>query len=198
MSGTDFATFATAAALAVCAALAAILGSSPNVLIVAAAGITVILAVLAIRGRSALLADQASRNAIAEDTARSMARVWLWGTFSLLFTYLFIQQPWREWWHFTLGFAIAGAACVFFASLHQRDGATGREDETMLKLGRTLAIVQLVGTLATMVGLVVDPNKTFLDTKDPAWAANIIFFAGAAALAAISGYAVVTDRTSKA
>jgi hypothetical protein len=77
-----------------------------------------------------------------------------------------------------------------------RDVETGREDETMLKLARYLTIGQLVGMLITMIGLVID-DKMPRDPQEPDWAANNIFFFGAAALALISANALRSPKPKK-
>jgi hypothetical protein len=197
MAGITISWGLTALALALSTALAAAFGATPNVLIATCAVIAAAFAVFAIRSRGAHAASGASRSRIAAASARAMALVWIWGAIAIVITYQLIP-PWREWWHFALAFAIAGTACLFFSNVHERDAAARRDDETMLKLGRGLAMAQLLGTLAAMVGLILDPNKTFQDTTDPAWAANILFFAGAAALAAISAHAILTDRLPEA
>jgi hypothetical protein len=46
----------------------------------------------------------------------------------------------------------------------------------------------------TVAGLFIDPDKTFVDTKKPEWAANNIFLFGALALATISANALLTDK----
>ena len=197
MTGPNITRSISTLALAICAALAAAYGGTPSVLVAVCAIAAALLAIVAIRARATLENGGASRSRVAASSAASMAQVWVWGALAIVITYQLIP-PWREWWHFGLAFAIAGAACLFFARIHDRDAAANRDDETMLKLGHGLAVAQLLGTLATMVGLILDPNKTFQDMADPAWAANIYFFSGAAALAAISTHAVLTNRPSKA
>ena len=171
--------------------------SPPQILMTVAGMAALILTVLAIRHRHAAGSASKTQSAPAASSARSMSYVWLWGALVLASIYAFILPPWREWWHFALAFALGGGLCLFFSTVHARDAESGRDDETMLKLGRYLAMGQLAGTVLTMAGLLIDPNKTFVDTNDPSWAANIIFFAGAAALATISAHALMSETNSK-
>jgi hypothetical protein len=147
-------------------------------------------AAMAIRERDARLARGENRSAVEASTAGYMGLLWIWGSLGLFVTYLFFLS-WREWWQFVIAFAVAGALCLGFARLLQRDADLGREDETMLKLGRYLGIAQLVGMIVTVLGLAIDPDKEFLALKRPDWAANNIFLAGALSLAAITAHALL-------
>jgi hypothetical protein len=93
---------------------------------------------------------------------------------------------------------VLGVLCLFFAAAIERDEAAGRTDETLLNLSRYLAIGQLIGMAIAVIGLLIDPGKTFLDTKAPDWAANNIFFFGALALLAITGYSLASDKQKPA
>ncbi len=77
------------------------------------------------------------------------------------------------------------ALCLLFASMMWKDAAAGRQDDTILNIARYLTIGQLAGMVIAMVGMVID-DKMPRDPQQPDWAANGIFFFGAAALAAIS------------
>lgn len=136
-----------------------------------------------------------SRSAIAATNASSMALVWLWGGLSVLVIYVGILT-WREWWQFALAFTAVGAVSLGFAAMLARDAAAGKDDATMLKLARNLSWLQLAGMIVTMLGLVIDPDKRFLIVRErwEDWAANSIFFFGAAALAVLSAYALVKDK----
>lgn len=167
----------------------------PTALLVATGFVSLLAAVVGIRQRSALLASRstASRSRVESTSAFYMALVWLWGSAALLLVYTLVLS-WREWWHFCLGFALAGGLSLGFSVLLGRDADAGREDETMLKLGRNFAIAQLVAMLVTIVGLIVDPDKEFLFIKEDDWAGNGIFLLGAMALAALSGHALMATR----
>jgi hypothetical protein len=78
---------------------------------------------------------------------------------------------------------------MFFASMMSRDAAAGRQDYTLLNLARYLTIGQLAGMVIAMIGMVID-DKMPRDPSEPDWAANAMFFFGAAALAAMSAYAL--------
>jgi hypothetical protein len=160
-------------------------------LLMAAAGLTsLIFLLLALRERRALAAASRSRRGAA--TARHVGLVWIWGGLGLLLTYALVLA-WPEWWHFCLAFLAVGTLCLVYAAQLERDAGAGREDEAMLKLGRYLAIGQLVGMVVTVVGLAIDPDKEFLWIREGDWAGNIIFLFGAIALAAITAHALLTD-----
>jgi hypothetical protein len=78
----------------------------------------------------------------------------------------------------------------------QRDAEAGREDATLLRLARYLTLGQLGGMIIAMLGLIID-DKMPRDPQEPDWAANTIFFCGAAALAAISANALRSHATTK-
>lgn len=151
--------------------------------------------VLAIWDFQRLLANSANLPALASATARDMGFVWAWAALSMLFTYVFILS-WHEWWQYVLAAGVVAALCFFFSASMSRDADSDREDETMLKLARYLTIGQLVGMLITMIGLIVD-NKMPRDPQQPDWAANNIFFLGAAALALISANALRSPLPKK-
>jgi hypothetical protein len=150
-------------------------------------------ALMAIRDRRRLDAAGARPSRIAAATARYMGIVWLWGAVSIFVVYFFILT-WHEWWQFFAAFAVVGALSLGFAALLERDAHAGRDDETMLALGRYLAIGQLIGMVVTILGLIVDPDKEFLWPKDGDWAGNIIFLFGALALLAITAHALIDDK----
>lgn len=158
----------------------------------AAAGIvSLAFAVLAVSEHRALERANSAASAVAASDARYMGLVWTWGALALLAVYNFILN-WPEWWMFFAGFAFAAVLSLFVATALERDAASGRDDETMLKLARILGALQVIGMLATVIGLLVDRKMTrYLDpVKYPDWVANNIFFCGAAALLLISLYAL--------
>ena len=166
--------------------------------LIAATGIVgLVWAALAVRERTQLRSGAASRSRIAAASARNMGFVWMWGSLALVVTYVFILQ-WREWWQFALAFGVAGALSIALSVLLDRDADAGRDDETMLKIARYLAIGQLVGVAAAVIGLIIDPDKEFLWPNEGDWAANIIFLGGALTLAAITVHALLTDDTAAA
>jgi hypothetical protein len=143
---------------------------------------------LAVWERRRLVNSGSSEPALASATANSMGLVWAWAALSMLLTYRFVLS-WHEWWQYVLaGGAVAGL-CLFFASMMSRDAAAGRRDETLLSIARYLTIGQLVGMAIAMIGMIID-EKMPRDPSEPDWAANAIFFFGAAALAAISANAL--------
>lgn len=152
-------------------------------------------AVFAIVQRGRLVAAGAREPALASSTAGAMGVVWGWAAVSMLATYLFVLS-WHEWWQYVLGAGAIAALCFGFAAMMQRDAAAGREDATMLKLARYLTLGQLGGMLIAMLGLIID-DKMPRDPQEPDWAANTIFFFGAAALAAISANALRSHVTTK-
>lgn len=167
----------------------------PRGLLLATGFVSLLLAVVGIRTRAKLQEASASRSAVESASAFYMGLVWLWGAIALFTVYVF-QLSWREWPHFTAAFAIAGALSLGFAALLRRDAAAGKEDETLLTLGRKLCLAQLVGMIITLVGLMIDPDKEFLYIKDNDWAGNGIFLFGALALALISAHALRSPSKS--
>jgi hypothetical protein len=165
----------------------------PGPLIVATAIAALAWVLMAIRERRSLAAAGASPSKIGAATARYMGVVWLWGAVSLFVIYVFILT-WHEWWQFFAAFAIVGALCLGYSALLERDANAGRDDETMLALGRYLAIGQLIGMIATVIGLAIDPDKELYWPADGDWAGNIIFLFGALALLAITAHALINDK----
>lgn len=181
-------------AIAVIVTVAAGASGTPELLSAAAALVGLSFGAIAIGEQSALAAAGASRATQAAATARHLARVWVWGALTLLVLYLFVLTWWREWWHFCLGFTAVGAVSLFFAISMQRDADDGREDQTLLKLARTLSIVLAVGTAVAVVGLVVDPDKKFFDMRKADWAAVNVFFFGSIGLGLISAHALTVQK----
>ena len=156
-----------------------------------AAVVAIVFALIAIREIRSMVSTGASRPAVAAASARYMGFVWTWGALALLITYSIGILYWNEWWHFFLAFAAAAGLSLAFARMLQRDADAGKEDETILKLARYGGIAQLVGMLIVVFGLLIDGKMTrFLVERHTDWAGNNIFFFGALALAAISGYSL--------
>lgn len=153
------------------------------------AGVTALLfaleGVLALRR---LDGSGASPTRLAEAAARRMGLVWSWGALSLLVIYVGLVTTWHEWWHFFLGFSLAALASFGLAAALARDEAAGGGDGTMLKLGNVLAVGQLIGMAAAVIGLIVDGKiaRYHNPAKYPDWAGNNLFLMGAAALAVLS------------
>lgn len=161
----------------------------------AAALISLVIAILAVRDNRQLQAEGASDAKVSAATARYMGLVWVWGALCLFVTYYFILK-WSEWPGFFMAFAIAGALCLFVSNMLNRDAEAGREDATMMKITRNLTIAQLVGMVITVIGLLVDGKMTrYLTPRFTDWAANNIFFFGAIALAAISLNALMSKSS---
>lgn len=143
------------------------------------------------KANAALRAAGARQSAIAANTSRYVGYVWGWGAACLLTVYATGVLVWREWLHFSLAAVVLSAASLAFAAMLQRDADAGREDAALLKLGHTMAIILLVGMVAAILGFLIDGKMVrFLTPRFTDWAANNVFFFGAAALAAITGYAL--------
>lgn len=166
--------------------------AEPLALLGAAGFVNLVLAAVGIGERRSLSAAAASRSAIESVTARAMGLIWLWGAAALVLVYTLVLS-WREWTHFSAAFAAAGLISLGFSALLAKDAENGKEDATLLRLGRYFAIAQLVGMIATLVGLAIDPDKEILYAVDSDWAGNGIFLFGALALAIVSAYALI-DR----
>lgn len=173
-------------AVAVCATVLAAAAKEPNLHIAACAIVALVLAVTAVWDHQRLINSGAPTSAIASSTARYLGLVWAWGALSILAIYLVIlDERWAEWWQFFLGFAFAAIASIAFATLLDRDRAAGRSDPVIVKAGRILAQVQLVGMVIGIISLFVD-NKFPRDIAHADWAGCNILFFGALAIAAIS------------
>lgn len=166
--------------------------AEPLGLLGAAGFVNLVLAAVGIGERRSLGRAGAGRSAIESVTARAMGLIWLWGAAALVLVYNLVLS-WREWTHFSAAFAAAGLISLGFSALLAKDAEKGKEDATLLRLGRYFAIAQLVGMIATLIGLAVDPDKEILHAVDSDWAGNGIFLFGALALALVSAYALI-DR----
>ncbi|WP_295555775.1 hypothetical protein [uncultured Hyphomicrobium sp.] len=165
----------------------------PPGLLASAGFVNLLLAAVGISERRALTRAGAAKSAIESATARAMGLIWLWGAAALVLVYVLVLS-WREWTHFSAAFAGAGLLCLGFSALLAKDAAKGRDDATLLRLGRYLGIGQLVGMIATLIGLAVDPDKEIFFATDSDWAGNGIFLFGAVALALVSAHALIDGK----
>jgi hypothetical protein len=165
----------------------------PIALLGAAGIVNLLLVAVALSERRTLSAAAAAASKIESVTARYMGLIWIWGAAALVLVYTLVLQ-WREWPLFSAFFAGAGLMSFGFSAMLAKDAAKGKDDPTMLRLGRYLAIGQLVGMIVTMIGLAIDPDKEFLDTSDVDWAGNGIFLFGALALAIVSAHALIDGK----
>lgn len=150
---------------------------------------------IAVRQCRTLLAKAASASEIASSNAWYMGLIWGWGMLALIVIYGTGVLVWKEWWHFVLAFGLAAALSLYFARVLKNDALAGKEDETMLRIARYLAIVQLAGMVITMLGLIIDGKMVrFLTPRFTDWAANNIFFFGALGIAVISAYALQHNK----
>jgi hypothetical protein len=172
--------------LALCATILAAAATRPTLHLLTCGGVALALTLLAVRENQTLVADGASKNLIAGSTARNMALVWAWGALGILVTYnLVLKGQWKEWWHFCLGFGIAAAGSLLFARAVERDEARGVVDQSVVKIGRTLIIAQIVGVAAGLISMFVD-GKFPRDIRYIDWAGCNIFFFGGLSILAIS------------
>lgn len=152
----------------------------------AAAAVAFTYALFAIREHNALCAATAPESQIGGSTARGLALIWAWGAVGIFFTYaVVLPHSWPEWWHFVLGFSLAAGASLVFAAMLDRDAQSGRTDASLMKIGRALVVLQLVGVIAGIVSMVADGKYPRAATHAD-WAACNIFFSGALSVAAIS------------
>lgn len=160
-----------------------------------AAATALLVAGIAVRQCRTLLAKAASASEIASSNAWYMGLIWGWGMLALIVIYGTGVLVWKEWWHFVLAFGLAAALSLYFARVLKNDALAGKEDETMLRIARHLAIVQLAGMVITMLGLIIDGKMVrFLTPRFTDWAANNIFFFGALGIAVISAYALQHNK----
>jgi hypothetical protein len=160
-----------------------------------AAVVSLVFAVMAIRECRSMLGTGAAPFEVAGANARSMGIVWAWGALTLVITYGTGLLAWKEWWHFFIAFAVAAALCLLFYATLKRTARSGQQDETTLRWSRYLAMVQLIGMIVVMLGLLIDGKMVrFLNPRYTDWAANNVFFFGALALALISGHALKASK----
>lgn len=152
----------------------------------AATGIVALaIALMGIREHRQLTAEGAPASLIASSTARNLGLVWAWGALALFITYLLVlEKSWPEWWQFTLGFACAAIVSLAFSNMLSHESASTKTGASLLKIGRMLIYLQLVGMAAGLISLFVD-GKFPRDVGFPDWAGCNIFFFGALAVGAI-------------
>jgi hypothetical protein len=174
-----------ALAVAVCATIVAAAAHEPTLHAAAAGLVGLVIAALAIRDHQRLRQTGAPTSAIASSTARYLGLVWAWGAIALVITYtVIVDSRWPEWWQFFMGFAFAAAVSLAFALMLDRDRASGRADASLVKFGRVLLQVQVIGMAVGIISLFVD-NKFPRDAAHADWAGNNIFFCGALTIALI-------------
>lgn len=140
------------------------------------------IAIMAIRENERQIRSSAQVYALASTNARYMGLVWAWGLVALLVQYTTVIH-WREWWQFAVVFGAAAILCLAFSNLLMSSAKDRVRGERVLRISRMLAIVQLVGMIVTVLGLIIDGKMRFQESD---WAANNVFFYGAAALGVIS------------
>ncbi len=146
-------------AVAVCATILTAAVKEPGLHMAATGIVALVIAIMAIRDHQHLINNGAPTSAVASSTARYLGLVWAWGALALLVIYtLILERAWPEWWQFFLGFTFAAIASIAFSNMLDRDRAAGRVDPTIVKIGRVLVQVQLVGMIAGIISLFVD-NK---------------------------------------
>lgn len=172
--------------LSICAIIIAAGVGRADLHMLASGVVSIAFALTAIREHRTLRAAGASESAIGSSTARNAGLVWAWGALGIFVTYAFIlENAWPEWWHFIAGFSIAAIASIVFSNMLDRDAAAGRVDPAVMKVGRTLIIVQLVGVILALVSMLFD-GKFPRDPSYSDWAGCNIFFFGGLAIVAIS------------
>jgi hypothetical protein len=143
-----------------------------------------------------LAAASASELEMASATARHCALVWAWGAVSILIIYVAVfPGQWREWWQFVLGFGFAALTAAAFSKLLDQDVARGQTDRSLIKIGRSLLVVQAVGAGLGVVSMIAD-GKFPRAQSHPDWAACNIFVFGALAIAVISVHALRSAKSS--
>lgn len=173
-------------ALAVCATVVTAAVKEPNLHMTACGVVALAIVVVAIWDHQRLINSGAPTSAIASSTARYLGLVWAWGALAVLAIYVvLLDRAWPEWWQFFLGFTFAAIASIAFSTLLDRDRAAGRSDPILVKAGRILVQVQIVGMAVGIISLFVD-HKFPRDVTHADWAGNNILFFGALAIAAIS------------
>ena len=181
--------------LGLCAVILTAGANQPALNLFSTGLVSVAFACLGIRENRALIAEGAHKSEIAASTARYIGLVWIWGALAMLVIYaLVFENSWKEWWQFFLSFATAAVGCIIFANMLGRDAAQGKEDDSVMGLGRLLVKIQLIGMMIGVISLVVD-GKFPRDTSHMDWAACNIFFFGGLSIAAICANALAAPRS---
>ena len=138
------------------------------------------------------LTNRATEAEIGSMNALYMGIIWAWGGFAIAVLYTTVIE-WKEWWHFVLGFGAAGIASFVFAALLHRSPDGKMLGFTHVGIARGAAWVQLVAMIVTMLGLIIDNkmdklgwNWAVRGNPPNDWAANNVFWVGAAGLALLS------------
>lgn len=181
--------------IGICLLILAAGAGTPIQFMAVTALISFAIAAIGLREIIALDKQGAQVSAMSASTARYMGLVYAWGALALFATYFFILPQWHEWPVFCAAFAIVAAISLLFAATMSKDVERGKDDPTLLKIGRILTIAQFAGTIVAVIGLMIDPDKQFLNPLRRDWAAQTIFLFGALALAAISATALFYTRT---
>jgi hypothetical protein len=187
-------TWVTILTIGICLLILAAASGTPIQFMAVTALISFAIAAIGLREIIALDKQAAPASAVSASTARYMGLVYAWGALALFVTYFFILPQWHEWPVFCAAFAIVAAISLLFAAMMTKDVERGRDDPTLLKIGRILTIAQFAGTIVAVIGLMIDPDKQFLNPLRRDWAAQTIFLFGALALATISAAALYYTR----
>lgn len=186
-------TWMLALTLALCAIILTAAYNAPQLHMFASGAISLLFALMAVADHNRLVASGATKSEIGASTAHHTGLIWTWGALSILVTYAFIlENRWPEWWHFFLGFLVAGAACMIFSGMLSRDAESGHVDDSVISLGRLLVILQLIGMIAAIISIFID-GKFPRSIAYADWAGCNVFFFGALAIAAISANALINS-----
>ena len=185
----------TAFTIATCITVISAAAHSATIHMCVTALITLAIAIVAVQAHRQLMAQSASRSTLAASTSRYIGLVWVWAGSAILVTYEFILT-WKEAMPFIVGLMVVGGLCLGLAIVFDRHSQAGTEDETMLNLSRTLNLLQMVGMLIAVVGLIADGKFRLVadGTLRADWAANNIFFFGALAVALIGAHALISEK----
>jgi hypothetical protein len=182
--------------ISICISILTAAAGLPTVHLGVTALITLAIAIVAVQAFRRLLAEGVSRSALAASTSRFIGFIWIWAGIAVLFIYQFILI-WREWWQFSIGLLLVGGLCFILSMVFQRDADAGQDDESILKISRLLNIIQIVGMLLAVIGLVADRKFSLTGAALRSdWAANNIFFFGALAIACIGAHAIASESRS--
>jgi positive regulator of sigma E activity len=181
--------------ISLCTTILSAAAGVPSLHLGVTAIVSLAIAIVAVQAYRELAAERTSRSALAANTARYTGLVWIWAGIAIFVTYNYILSNWREWWQFSAGTLFVGCLCLTLAVMFQRDADEGHDDESILKVARLLNVIQIVGMLLAVIGLVADHKFDFgMSAARPDWAANNIFFFGALAIACIGAHSIASDK----
>lgn len=149
--------------------------------------VSTVMALLAISETRKLIQNEESQMVIAGSLMRFMGLIWAWAALVVCVTYGTGILIWSEWTQYFGASVLASGICLFVSRMMVENAATG-EDDSLLQVGRYIAVATLLVSVISAGVFGVSRINGLLLAEQGAWAANHVFMFGALALAAVSAY----------